>query len=308
MSRRTKVKTKVLYLAIVLAMVFSLNACSSGIGEDLSRLSSIDTIHMTDGGNNSIAGRTGHILLLGAFGQEIDGVRRYMDVEEVVDEQGYELYRGKYANRDILLVRTGMGKERAESATNSVLEHYPVNAIVSLGVAGGLNPDLEIGDVVLCSTLYGENGSGQEDPRAEPCTSDSYLISLASQGLENIEVNCRIGTSVSVLELDSDLQRQQELAETFGADIVEMESYWIARIASDRGIPFIAIRSISDRGSDVQPFDQILSPEGDLLWDEAIVSFSLHPNHLLKVLNLYLQVRVAHRSLTTCVLNLVART
>ena len=300
-------KTKVPYLAIVLVTVFALSACSSGIGEDTSQLSSIDTSQATDGENKSTAGRNGLILMLGAFRQEIDGLRRQLDVEEVIAEQDYELYRGKYENRDILLVRTGMGKERAESATKSVLEHYPVTAIVSLGFAGGLNPELEIGDVVLCSTLYCANGSGQEDPKAEPCASDAGLIALASEGLEDIEATCRIGTSVTVLELDGNLQKQQELAEAFRADVVEMESYWIARMASDRGIPFIAIRSISDRGNDVQPFDRILSPEGDLLWDEAIVSFTIRPHYLFKVLNLYLQVRVAHKNLTACVLNLVTR-
>ncbi len=300
-------KTKVLYLAIVLVTVVSLTACSWGIGEDTSQLPTIETTQTTNGGNNSTAGRGGLILLLGAFAQEIDGLRRQLDVVEVVAEQDYELYRGKYENRDILLVRTGMGKERAESATKSVLDHYPVSAIVSLGFAAGLNPELEIGEVVLCSTLYGENGSGQKDPRAEPYTSDAALLSLASDGLDDIEATYRIGTSVTVLELESNLQKQQELAETYHADVVEMESYWIARIASDRGIPFIAIRSISDKGSDVQPFDRILSPEGDLLWDEAIVSFTIHPQYLFKVLNLYLQVRVAHKNLTACVLNLVTR-
>ena len=300
-------KSKVLYLAIVLVMVFSLTACSPGISEDTSQLSGIDTTPITKSENQSTDGPSGFILLLGAFAQEIDGLRRQLDVEEVIAEKNYKLYRGSYENRDILLVQTGMGKERAESATNSVLEHYPVTAIVSLGFAGGLNPELEIGDVVFCSTLYHANGSGQEDPEAKPCTSDTNLISLASECPEDIGASCLIGSCVTVLELESDTQKQQELAETYHADVVEMESYWIARIASDRGIPFIAVRSMSDRGSDVQPFDRILAPDGSLLWKEAIVSFTIHPHYLIKVFNLYLQVRVAHKNLTDSVLHLLTR-
>ena len=290
-------KTKVLYLAIVLVMTFSLVTCSPRI----------DTTQTSDADNESTFGQSGLVLLLGAFGQEIDGLRRNLRVEKITCKQGFELYRGNYENQDVLLVRTGMGKERAENATNFVLENYPVTAIVSLGFAGRLNPELEIGDVILCSTLYSENGSDQNDPKAEPYTSDASLIALASEGLADLDVNYLIGTSVSVLELECDLEKQQELAETFHADVVEMESYWIAKIAADHGILFIAIRSISDSGNDIQPFDQILSEEGELLWDEAIVSFTLHPHYLLKVFNLYLHVRVAHDKLTTCVLNLLPK-
>lgn len=300
-------KTKFLYLAILLVTVFSLNVYSPSISEDVSQRSIIDTTQIAKGENKSTVGLSGHILLLGAFRQEIDGLRRQLDVEEVIAGQDYELYRGKYENRDILLVRTGMGKERAESATKSVLEHYPVTAIVSLGFAGGLNPELEIGDVVLCSTLYSANGSVQKDPKAGPITSDANLVSLASEALEDIEANYRIGSSVTVLQLESNPQKQQELAETFNTDIVEMESYWIARIASDWGIPFLAIRSISDRGNDVQPFDQILSPDGKLLWKEALVLFTIRPHYLLKVFTLYTQVRVAHKYLTACVLHLLTK-
>lgn len=295
-------KTEVLYLTIVLVTLFSLI-----INENISQASNIDITQIAKGENKSTTVQSGFILLLGAFGQEIDGLRRQLDIEEVVAGQDYKLYRGKYENRDILLVQTGMGKKRAESATKSVLERYPVTAIISVGVAGGLNPELKIGTVVLCSTLYYANGSDQKDPKAESYASDANLISLASEGPEDIKANCYIGSSVTELQLECSPQKQQELAETFHADVVEMESYWIARIASARGIPFIAIRSISDRGNDVQPFDQILTSDGKLLWKKAVVCFTTHPNYLINVFKLYLHVRVATKNLTACVLNLVAK-
>jgi adenosylhomocysteine nucleosidase len=300
-------KTKVLYLAIMLVTVFSLTACSPDTNEDTGQPSNIDSTQLAEDENGSTTVPSGFVLILGAFAQEIDGLRRQLEIEEVITERNYDLYRGTYENTDILLVRTGMGRERVENATESILKNYPVTAIVSLGFAGGLNPESEIGDVVLCSTLYYANGSDQTDPMPESYASDASLISLASGCLEDMEANCYIGSSVAVLELDCDLQEQQELAETFNADVIEMESYWVARIASARGIPFIAIRSISDRGNDVQPFDQILSSDGELLWKEAVVCFTIHPHYLLKVFNLYMQVRVAHRNLTACVLQLVTR-
>jgi len=297
------VKTRVLYLAIVLITLFALT-----VNVDISQLSNIDIPQTADGEDEIATGQSGFILILGAYREEIGGLRRHLDIEEVVADQGYMLYRGKYENRDVLLAKTGQGKERAESATESVLEHYPVTAIISVGFAGGLNPGRNIGDVILCSTLYCANGSGQEDPKAAALTSDANLISLASEGLpEGMKANCYIGSTVTELQLDLDLQRQQELADSLHADVVEMESYWIGKIASDRGIPFIGIRAISDRGDDVKPFDQILTSDGELLWKKAVVCFYLHPHYLLNVFKLYLQVRVAAKNLTACILHLVTK-
>jgi adenosylhomocysteine nucleosidase len=226
-----------------------------------------------------------------------------MAIEEMVAGWGFRLYRGKLKNKDTLLVQTGMGKQRAENATQFILEHYPITAIISLGFAGGLNPELRIGDVVVCSMLHGQHGSGQVEQKLEPLAPDAHLLSLASQ-----KPGGRLCSGVSVLQLNSSTREMQGLRETFQADIVDMESYWIARIASERQIPFIAIRSISDNmQSSVQPFDRILDSEGELLWKKAALCFLLHPCYLLNVFTLYRNTRPAKRNLTAFVGDLVTK-
>ncbi|MBM3157094.1 MAG: 5'-methylthioadenosine/S-adenosylhomocysteine nucleosidase [Chloroflexi bacterium] len=248
------------------------------------------------------------LALLGAFGQEIVDLRRRMAVAEVVTGRGCKLYRGKLENRDALLVKTGMGKERAENATELMLERYPVSAIISLGFAGALAPELSIGDVVICSTLHCARKADDKWVSAGACVSDERLLSLASQGIDNIPARCRLGSSVSVLQLESSTKKLQGLAEAFHAHIVDMESYWIARIASSRQIPFIAIRSISDTAQEnVQPFDRILAPDGRLLAGKAIWCFVTHPQYLINTFTLYRNVRIARKSLYACVSHLVNR-
>jgi len=248
------------------------------------------------------------LAIMGAFGQEIVDLRRQMVIEEVVARRDCRLYRGKLKNRDTLLVQTGMGRERAENATQFMLERYPVTAIISLGFAGALAPELRIGDVVVCSTLHGQPGLGQEEQRLEPLSPDANLLSLASQGPGDRAIRFRLGCGVTVLQLNSSTQKMQGLNETFHADIVDMESYWIARIASARQIPFIAIRSISDNlQSSVQPFDQILAPDGELLWKKAVFCFLRHPRYLMNVFTLYRNTRPAKRNLAVFVGDLVAK-
>jgi adenosylhomocysteine nucleosidase len=248
------------------------------------------------------------LAIMGAFGQEIIDLRRQMVIEEVVARRDCRLYRGKLKNRDTLLVKTGMGKERAENATQFVLERYPVTAIISLGFAGALAPELRIGDVVVCSTLYGAPGSGEEKQRLEPLAPDAKLLSLAAQGPGDRTTRFCLGSGITVLQLDSSTQKMHGLSETFHADIVDMESYWIARIASARQIPFIAIRSISDNmQSSVQPFDQILAPDGELLWKKAVLCLLLHPRYLMNVLTLYRNTRPAKRNLAAFISHLVTK-
>ncbi len=248
------------------------------------------------------------LAIMGAFGQEIIDLRRQMVIEEVVARRDFRLYRGKLKSRDTLLVQTGMGKERAENATQFVLDRYPVTAIISLGFAGALNPELRIGDLVVCATLHGQPGSGQEEKKLEPLAPDAKLLSLASQGPGDRTTRFRPGIGVTVLQLNSSTQKMQGLSENFHADIVDMESYWIARIASAWRIPFIAIRSISDNiQSSVQPFDRILAPDGELLWKKAVLCFLLHPWYLLNVFTLYRNTRPAKRNLAAFVSDLVPK-
>jgi len=241
------------------------------------------------------------LAITGAFGQEIIDLRRQMVIEETVARLGFRLYRGKLKNKDTLLVQTGMGRQRAEIATQFVLERYPVAAIISLGFAGGLNPELRIGDVVVCSLLHGQLGPAQKKQKLGPLAPDANLLSLASQ-----RPGGRLGSGVTVLQLNSSTKEMQGLSETLHADIVDMESYWIARLASARKIPFIAVRSISDNiQSSVQPFDRILDSNGELLWRKAVFCFLLHPWYLLNVFTLYRNTRLAKSNLAAFVTDLV---
>jgi len=248
------------------------------------------------------------MAIFGAFGQEVVDLRRRMAVEETVAGRGCTLYRGKLENKDTVLVKTGMGRERVEHATHFALERYPVTAIISQGFAGGLSPRLRIGDVVVCSKMQSVRETERGWVSEGVCEPDAGLLALASQGPGESAIPFSLGSSVTVLTLDASTSKLQGLAEAFQADIVEMESYWIARIAAARSIPFIAIRSISDTAQEtVQPFDRILSPDGRVLWGRAALAFLLHPWYLVNVYTLYKNTRPAKRNMAAFITYMAAR-
>ncbi len=248
------------------------------------------------------------LALLGAFGQEITGLRRQMVVEEAVASPVCRVYRGKLRGKACLLVQTGMGKERAENATQFVLERYPVTAMISLGFAGSLIPDLTIGDVVVCSTIHCASGFEKDGGEVEAYAADANLLALASSGLGDGSTHFCLGSSVTVPHLVSSPRRKEELSHEFPAQIVDMESYWIARMASTRRVPFIAIRSISDTlQHGLQPLDQILAPDGRLLWKRVVPYFLLHPQYLASVFTPFRNMQRAKRNLTAFISDLATR-
>ena len=249
------------------------------------------------------------IALLGAFRQEIAGLRRQLIIEKSVNSRAWTVYRGKLGGKDCVIVQTGMGKLRAEGATQYLLDHYPVTAIVSLGFAGALTPEVVIGDVVVCATMHCASRFDAEEGESGACAADANLLALASQVSGDMTARSCVGSGVTVMELDASPQRMQELRQTFRAEIVDMESYWIAKIAYVRRIPFIAVRSISDTMQQgVQPFDKILTSDGRLLWRRAVLCFLSRPHYLVNVFTLFKNTQHARRTLTAFVANLVLRT
>ena len=248
------------------------------------------------------------IALLGALKEEVTHLRRQMSLEQVLSESACHVYRGKYRRRDILLAQTGIGKERAEMAARFVLERYPVTTLVSFGFAGALAEELEAGDVVICSTLHCAQGTAQEATKPISYCSDDRLLSLAIQALESTAVKFYCGSGVTAPQLVLNPEEKGELGETFGAYVVDMESYWIARIASDRQIPLVVVRSVSDtRQEELLPFTQMLDADGRLQWKEASSYFAHRPQHLKALVRLSRNVRRARRSLATSIDCLVAR-
>ena len=248
------------------------------------------------------------LALLGALREEISGLRKGVLLEEVSTQQDYCLYRGKYRNKAVLLAQTGLGRERSERVTQFILERYPVTALVSLGFAGALTGESRIGDIILCSTLYCGNGQVNKKTRSEnQYHSDVSLVSRSLQYVGNTATRLRQGKSVTVTRPVLKPEAKEALGKAFRADIVDMESYWIARVASVKQIPFLAVRAVSDTIQDsLLPFDQILGSNGRWRWHKAVPYFLFHPEYLIKLFTLYRNAQQARKSLTIIIDHLVA--
>lgn len=132
----------------------------------------------------------------------------------------------------------GIGRQNAEKSVRSFLGDGTVAApsfVLTCGFAGGLNPDLKLGEVMF--------------EVSEPATSNLQLSTrLLVAGAKPAKIHCadRIATTVA--------EKQALRAET-GADVVEMESAAIQAVCAERGIPCATVRVISDTANEDLPLD-----------------------------------------------------
>lgn len=154
-----------------------------------------------------------------------------------------------------IVCQTGIGREAAERAADAVLEAISPSAVLSVGLAGGLGAGIEVGEVVVCTHVDHESHrhSGEE---LSVYADQSLLDAALSVG------NSRAGTSLTVDEAAWGPAEKAAHHAWKSHDIVEMETFWIAAAASKRGVPFLAVRSISDSFADTLPNLGIMRPDG----------------------------------------------
>ena len=93
-------------------------------------------------------GRTG---IIGAMEEEIVLLKEKMEIEVVVKKASMEFYQGRLNDRDVVLVRSGIGKVNAGLCAQILVDVFNVNRLINTGIAGSLKAEINIGDIVLSS-------------------------------------------------------------------------------------------------------------------------------------------------------------
>lgn len=130
-----------------------------------------------------------------------------------------------------VVVCGGIGPEAARRAAEAIIDRYSPGIIMSAGIAGALVPELKVGETIFPAVVV----DTQDGSRHETAIKSSPVSNTA------------LGRTViaSSPQINGRKQKQQ-LAKSYGAHAVDMESAGVARAALARGIPFLAIKCISD--------------------------------------------------------------
>jgi adenosylhomocysteine nucleosidase len=171
---------------------------------------------------------------------------------------GMEFYQGKICDKDVVVVKCGIGKVNAAICTQILSNVFKVDAVINTGVAGSLNNDIDICDIVISKsalehdmdvTPLGYDKGIIPDMETSEFVADSSLIELAKKSAETAALDVKVfeGKVVSGDQFIGTHQAKKVLRETFSGDCAEMEGAAIAHTAYLNGIPFLVIRAISDK-------------------------------------------------------------
>jgi adenosylhomocysteine nucleosidase len=161
----------------------------------------------------------------------------------VIRGDGFIARQGRHGDREIVLVESGPGGQRAATAAHALIDAYRPRLVVSAGFAGGLDPRLQRQDLVAATSLVSAAG---DEVALDPAVLVPWLDEV--QHLHR----GRLLTVDRVVRLR---EEKQQLGLKHDALAVDMETFAVARVCRQRAVDFLAIRAISDAADDELPAD-----------------------------------------------------
>lgn len=209
------------------------------------------------------------IAIIAAMEEETSILKSKINNPRIEAHSGFEFFVGEIQGCDIVLLQSGIGKVAAASATTLLLNHYHVDAVINTGSAGALARQLDIGDVVVSSSVFYHDVDltafgyplGQMSGCPLMFQADSTYCQLAIKHIEKNNVKAIegiIGSGDSFINGDESINR----IKTAFPDIVavDMEAAAIGHVCWMFNTPFVVVRAISDNGDDhsAMDFDEFL--------------------------------------------------
>lgn len=198
------------------------------------------------------------IGIIGAMEEEVALLKQDMDVHETVEVASMSFCKGKLCGRDVVVVRSGIGKVNAGVCAQILVDRFGVNVLINTGIAGSLDAAIDIGDMVISTDLVEHDvdatGFGYpvgQIPRMETFSfpADKALVEKAKAANEeaNPDIHTFTGRIVSGDQFVSSSEVKEHLVHTFHGMCTEMEGAAIAHAAYLNQISCVIIRAISDK-------------------------------------------------------------
>ncbi len=202
----------------------------------------------------------------------------------------------------ITILLTGIGRQNAEKSLREFLATHSPKLVLTCGFAGGLNPELKLGNVIFeISNRRDEFHESQTEKESGDLIRDSSLRAhLLASGATPAKIFCadRIATTVA--------EKKKLRAET-GADAVEMESTAIHAVCRERGIPCATVRVISDTASEDLPldFNALSKPDKNLDYGKLFLAIAKSPGKIPALMQLQKKTKFAAEQLAAVLAKII---
>ena len=183
------------------------------------------------------------LIVVASMEQELTGLRR--ELREIEDATGI--------SSQVEFQVLGVGPERAGAAMAALLENRrsKIDGVLLVGVAGGVDPELETGDLLLADRHALQNGASQGAGQA--IKPDAEMLQSAQKAALELSVPIFNGGSLTVDHLVAEPHEREFLRTEYQVYSVNMEDYRAAEAAQNAGVPFLSVRVVLDTASQRLP-------------------------------------------------------
>jgi adenosylhomocysteine nucleosidase len=213
--------------------------------------------------------------ILGAFDEEVRILQESLKDKKEQNIEGIRCMTGVLNGRAVVVAETGIGKVNAAMTTALLIRVFHPHEILFTGIAGGLNPDLMPGDIVIAQSvahhdfrtiLHNQQPSRQtrnpitKQLNPEYFPADSLLFIKAQRAsqlarFEKVTLTNRppqvvMGRIVTGDVFVSSSEKVQQLRREYSAEATEMEGAAVAQVCWQLYVPCLVIRSLSDKADE----------------------------------------------------------
>ncbi len=204
--------------------------------------------------------------IIGAMDLEISSLCDKLERTIVKSVAGSEYHAGQLNGVSVVIVKSGIGKVNAAVSTQVMIDHFDVDLIINTGVAGSLSNSLNIFDIVVSEDLvqhdFDTTAAGDElglitgfdDVNFEV---NEKLYNLAVKTGKDIfsDISVYAGRIATGDQFVSTKEQKDKIVKHFGAVCTEMEGCAVAQTCFLNNMPYLVIRSISDKADNSAHFD-----------------------------------------------------
>ena len=198
------------------------------------------------------------IGIIGAMEVEVAILKEKMEDVRIIKKASMDFYEGILAGKKVVVVRSGMGKVNAGICAQILADVFSVDAIINTGIAGSLNKNINIGDIVLSTDVVQHDmdatGFGYRKGQIPQMpvfffNADDNLRRLAAEVCKEVNPDIQVfeGRIASGDQFVCDQDVKNRIVSEFSAYATEMEGAAIGQAAYLNEIPFLVVRAISDK-------------------------------------------------------------
>ena len=202
------------------------------------------------------------IGIIGAMDSEVEALFAQMSSKEKINLNNLVFYKGKLFDKDVVIVKCGIGKVNAALCTQLLILNFKVSKVINTGIAGAVGAGLKIYDFVVSDAAVYHDFDvqffgykpGQVPGMPEQFEADKALADAAVSAFAKTSLSCDHKITRGLIASGDQFiavgEKKAFIVNTFKPQCVEMEGCAIAQACFANKVPFVIIRCMSDTADD----------------------------------------------------------